>query len=139
MLHAKIVARFADGTTVKGTTNNFQTTGASFYLFPEGDSAPTEIVPASLKAIFFVKSFEGEPEYKERKEFEPDDRLQGRPVEVEFNDGELLTGSISDYNPRTTGFFLFPIDPDSNNQKVFVVNAAVKSVRFVSPEQAATP
>jgi hypothetical protein len=70
---------------------------------------------ADLKAVFFVKKFDGNPDYKERKEFTEKDSPQGRKVEVAFADGEIMQGSVLGYNPKEIGFFLFPVDPLSNN------------------------
>jgi hypothetical protein len=34
------------------------------------------------------------------------------------------------YDPERKGFFVYPIDPKDNNDRVFVVNPAVNSVKF---------
>ena len=84
-----------------------------------------------IKALFFVKSFEGKREYDERKDFIEGDRIQGRKVEVAFIDNEIIRGTTVGYDPQRLGFFLIPIDPDSNNIRIFVVSTAVKSFRFL--------
>jgi hypothetical protein len=50
---------------------------------------------------------------------------------VEFKDGEILAGYTSGYTPTRVGFFVFPADPESNNEKVFILNRATKKVDFV--------
>jgi hypothetical protein len=50
-------------------------------------------------------------------------------VEVTFADGEILVGSTMGYDPNRQGFFLFPVDPKSNNMRVYAVCSAVKQVR----------
>jgi len=62
--------------------------------------------------------------------------VQGRKVEVAFVDGEILQGSVLGYNPKDSGFFLFPSDPKSNNHRVFVVNSAVKNFRYLEDQLA---
>jgi len=94
-----------------------------------------EIRVSDLKAIFFVKSFAGNPNYKERKRFVEGDVAQGRKAEVVFLDGEILQGSVLGYNPKDSGFFLFPSDPKSNNRKVFVLQSAVKKFRYLEKEK----
>ncbi len=84
-----------------------------------------------IKAVFFVKTFEGNKEYNERKEFITGDRVQGRRVEVIFADGEVLRGTTVGYDPQRLGFFLIPVDPDSNNIRIFVISNAVKTFRFL--------
>jgi len=49
---------------------------------------------------------------------------------VTFADGETLAGSTLGYDPNRQGFFVFPVDPTSNNVRVYAVTAAVKGVRY---------
>jgi hypothetical protein len=86
---------------------------------------------SKLKAVFFVKSFTPNPEYHERKAFREGDKHSGRKVEVTFADGDVMQGSVLAYNSQQVGFFLFPVDPLCNNLRVFVINAAVKSFRYI--------
>ena len=66
----KIVVRFADGQIVKGFTQDFHPSRPQFSLWQTVNAAPSErvIVPIPrLKAVFFVKDFNGNPGYRERK------------------------------------------------------------------------
>ena len=74
---------------------------------------------ARLKAVFFVRDFNGNPAYRERKVF--DGAGQGRRVEVTFADGEVIVGTTLNYRPDGQGFFLSPADPAANNTRIFVV------------------
>jgi hypothetical protein len=47
---------------------------------------------------------------------------------VLFTDGELLTGYTLGYDPRRPGFFMMPTDEMSNNDRIYVLRAAVKDV-----------
>ena len=47
-----------------------------------------------------------------------------------------MQGSVLAYDPKGPGFFLFPSDPKSNNQRVFVINSAVKKFRYLKDELA---
>jgi hypothetical protein len=137
----KMVVRFADGKMKKGYSQDFFANKPVFHLIKNitGDSGePEEIRLADLKAVFFVKTFDGDPDYKERKDFTETDSPQGRKVEVAFTDGEVLQGSVLGYNPKEIGFFLFPVDPRSNNLRVFVVNTAVKKIRFLESDSTPT-
>lgn len=134
----KMVVHKADGTIIKGISYNFSPyMNIVFHLEPV-DAAPTdpkavEIRISTLKAIFIVKSFPGNPDYKEKKGFQdPGIHLQpGRKAEIEFSDGEKIYGIIFSFDPKKIGFWLFPIDPSDNNEKVFVVSNMVKEVKFV--------
>jgi len=134
----KLVVRFADGKMKKGYSQDFFANKPVFHLIKNitGDSGePEEIRLADLKAVFFVKTFDGNPDYKERKDFTEQESSQGRKVEVRFADGEILQGSVLGYNPKEIGFFLFPADPNSNNLRAFVVNKAVNKFRYLGSEQ----
>lgn len=139
MESVKIVVRFADGRILKGYSQDFFPNKSVFHLvrnLAKGSANHKEISVSDLKAIFFVKTFAGNPDYKERKNFVEGDIAQGRKVEVAFVDGEILQGSVLGYNPKESGFFLFPPDPKSNNHRVFVANSAVKSFRYLEGELA---
>lgn len=126
---AKIIARFIDGRVLKGHTRNFDPERAIFTLHLIGapqDAEPMPIRLTDLKAVFFVKDFDGEPRYSERKAFITP--APGRRLSVRFNDGEVLVGTSLTYNPLKTGFFLFPADRFSNNDKAFIVAASIAEV-----------
>lgn len=129
----KIVARFRDGRVRKGYTENFFPDKPKFHLRPESTALPgdaEEISLADLKAVFFVRDFSGDRAYKERKTLAEGQKTQGRVVEVTFADGEVVVGTTMGYDPRRPGYFVFPIDPQANNLKVFVVSASVRSSRY---------
>jgi small nuclear ribonucleoprotein (snRNP)-like protein len=129
----KVVVRYVDGRVVKGTTQDFFPNKDRFHLLSDTavPEEPAEVLIRDLKAVFFVKDFGGNPGYNERKEYNNGDKAQGRKVEILFVDGEKLVGSTLGYDPNRLGFFLFPVDPESNNMRVFAVTAAVKSVRYI--------
>jgi hypothetical protein len=133
MKPAKIVARFADGGIKKGYSQDFFPNKAVFHIHndPSGSSKAQDEIPLSkLKAVFFVKTFEGNLDYSERKAFREGEKHSGRKAKITFADGEVMQGSVLAYNPQQVGFFLFPVDPLSNNLRVFVINAAVKSFQY---------
>jgi hypothetical protein len=131
----RIIAGYKDGRRVKGTTSNFNPNGTKFHLSPAGadpSTAPDIIKISELKAIFFVKDFEGNSSYHERKTFGPDSTAYGPKLEVIFQDGEQIQGASANYISDALGFFLAPADPNSNNDRIFVVNDAVKEIRKLS-------
>ena len=129
----KVVVRYADGRIVKGYTRDFLPTNPSFRVHPF-DSGTTmdavDIWVGDLKAVFFVRDFRGDPNYRERKEIFDGAKVIGKVLEVTFKDGEIVVGSSLSYDPERPGFFLFPIDPDWNNLGIFVVSQSVSKVRF---------
>jgi hypothetical protein len=124
----KVVARYADGRIVKGMTADFFPNKDVFHVMTP-DGAPIEIWKKELKALFFVKDLEGDPSYNERKEF--DGAPIGRAIKVTFTDGEVLVGTTTGYQPGRPGFFLEPADPNSNNERCYIVAAATREVTFI--------
>jgi hypothetical protein len=124
----QVVAHYVDGMLLKGTTLDFFPSKPSFHIIT-GDATVHEIHLEDLKAVFFVKELRGSSTYSERKGFFS--RLDpGKKVLVEFVDGEVIFGYTLGYSPKGLGFFMLPGDPDSNNEKVFVVHSATKRVKI---------
>lgn len=123
----RVIAHFLDGQLVKGTTLDFFPTKDRFHITIENGEVH-EIHISQLKAIFFVKSFDGDSDYDEKKGFFTK-QTQGKKILVEFCDGEVLFGYTLSYSTRGLGFFIFPGDPECNNNKVFIVHAATKRVK----------
>lgn len=124
-----LVLHFADGTIRKGTTDNFFPNKEQFHFREKDNNQVEEIQVSALKAVYFVKTFEGNPGYQEKADME---RVGfGKKIRVDFNDGETQLGYTQGYTPARSGFFLFPCDPSSNNDRVFIINAATKEVHFL--------
>jgi hypothetical protein len=128
----KIVVRYVDGDIVKGYTQDFHPSRAQFSLWPSIHAAKSDrlIIPMGrLKAVFFVRDFAGNAQYRERKTFTS--RGHGRRLEVTFHDNETVVGTTLNYRPDGQGFFLIPVDASGNNTRIFVVASAVRRVRFL--------
>jgi len=133
MENVKIVVRFVDGRIIKGSTQDFSPNKPLFHLYPYDTNISKdgiEIFVKDLKAIFFVRDFEGNAQYKERKQFLEGERPSGRMVQIIFNDGEVLVGTTLGYDPKRPGFFLFPPDSQGNNIRVFAVSKAIRKVQY---------
>lgn len=129
-LHNRVVARFADGKVLKGTTQDFAVGRDYFHVIPpEAGGESVRVNLAALKAVFFVKDHTGNKDYNEKKAF--DKPVPGRKLQVTFRDGEVLVGSSTAYDAGRPGFFMTPADPKSNNDRIYVVARAVRSVQFI--------
>ncbi|HKY33471.1 MAG TPA: hypothetical protein VJV23_13135 [Candidatus Polarisedimenticolia bacterium] len=126
----RVVARFQDGRLLKGTTRDFSHNKAEFHILADGDlrAHPVKVRLVDLKAVFFVKSLEGDKNHNEAPL--PDARGQGRRIQVTFKDGEVLDGFTIGYQAGRPGFFLVPADPQGNNLRVYVVSTSVARVVF---------
>ncbi|MEI6703581.1 MAG: hypothetical protein WCL71_08605 [Deltaproteobacteria bacterium] len=124
----KIVIRYPDGRILKGSTADFSPAKSAFHMRVKDSGENLEIKVEHLKAIFFVKDFEGDRNYRKRNDAE---RVgQGRKISVLFKDGEMMVGYSHGFSRERVGFFLVPADSNSNNEKAFIVNAATISVGF---------
>ena len=115
----KVVARYADGRMVKGSTSDFVPTKDAFHVADAAAGAgapPIQIQLGDLKALFFVKDFAGRPSHKTRNEFAQGRAIPGRKIQVVFKDGETLVGTTQGYQPGRPGFFMVPADPDAEHR-----------------------
>ncbi len=98
------------------------------------DAPPAEDIAAirmkNLKAVFFVNTYEGKPEYDDKVDIGPAKR-PGQRVELVFKDGEVMIAYCEGYDPDCQGFFVYPTDLMSNNKRVYVVNSSLKLVTFM--------
>ena len=134
MPQSKIVARYQDGRIVKGFTSDFLPTKDHMHVVPVGaapNAAPNEVSIKDLKAIFFVKDFQGNAQHHDVNEFDPQKPVPGRKLRVVFKDGETLVGTTQGYQPGRPAFFLIPADPAANTERCFVISSATREVSFV--------
>jgi len=131
MFQNKIVVRYRDGRVLKGQTGDFLPTRPVFHLSlldAPPDAKPIDVLISEVKAVFFVKDFTGNPQRNDIREFPAGVPLVGRKIRVEFLDGETLVGTTQGYDASRPGFFVTPVDPDSNNERCFVVARATARV-----------
>ena len=138
----KAVMRFNNGTVLKGYLKEFSPELADLVLEEADTEAVHTIKVEDMKAVFFVKSFAGDSGYVEKKSYGIT-RTKGHRVFIKFKDGESLVGFLegdvpwergfflSKRNSEKKGFFILPVDEDSNNTRVFVVASSVNDVTVV--------
>lgn len=131
----KIVVRYRDGKIKKGHTYDFFPNRPVFHLTAmEGEQEIIEINLSELKALFFVKSFEGSKDHPRFDDQAISERLKTMPglkLEVTFFDGEKMYGTSQGYDPTRKGFFLFLADQDVNDERVFVIKESTISVKVL--------
>lgn len=129
---SRIVVRYMDGRLLKGFSQDFHASRQHFHVSPSinGLVHKPVLVPMSrLKAVFFVRDFEGQPDHVKRQSF--DGPLPGRRIEITFLDDEVIVGATLGYRPDGTGFFITPADSSGNNLRVFVVPGAIRHIRYL--------
>lgn len=143
----KVVAHLRGGEILKGFTDSLPNGDVDALLSEDPISLPTKITlqppdskkPVSvsiqsLKALFFVKTFEGSKDYKEIKFFHAHPPIEGLWVRVRFDDNEATEGIVHNslHHLVQSGFFLKPPDPQSNNQVVYIVKESLREFRVLS-------
>jgi len=124
----KVVARFRDGSLIKGKINNFSINEPYLY-FESIEGEKIKILMEQLKAIFWVKDFEGNK--SRRDKFNSNLKIGGRRIRVKFIDGEYIIGHAFGYSSNHPGIFMVPSDSGSNNIGVFVLKAASERIEFL--------
>ena len=124
-----VVVHSSDGGITKGKTGDFSPNKSFFHLQEEGTDEMKLINVQDLKAIYFVVSLAGDSTVNDKNDVER--AGFGRKIKVQFRDGEVQFGFTQGYTPNRPGFFVSPCDPDSNNERIFVVTAATEKVQFI--------
>jgi hypothetical protein len=131
-MSARVVARYTDGRLLKGISMDVDPGRPTFHVRPPEGRA-VEVSLADLKALFFVRTLEGNPAHNEVRKPDPaDSRARGSTiVSLRFADGEEMVGLTIRYPPNRPYFFIVPVDATSNNIRILVNRAAVVSMEEV--------
>jgi Family of unknown function (DUF6982) len=125
----RFIAHFTDGSVAKGFTQDLVPGNPTFHLVLADTGERRQILLQDLKAVFAVKSFDGDSERQDVQEGERPG--YGKKIRVVFKDGEEIVGYTNGYAPERPAFFLFPVDAESNNARILVVNRFVEQAAFV--------
>ena len=134
----RVIVRFANGTTLRGYFSPEDAQGLKNNLLDRvairnvvGKLEDVEV--SGLKAIFFVKSFEGSQDYSEFKVFTHQPSGKGVWVRIHFHDGEVMEGIAPNSLGTFAGkvFSLTPPDPQSNNETVIVSKNCLKDMQIL--------
>jgi len=128
----KVVARFRDGNILKGFTHDFFPNKDVFHISStERGKDLKEVLVPDLKALFFVKSFEGKKGHREHDHPDVVQKLSktaGIKLKIVFADGERMLALTQGYESGRKGFFVFSADPEGNWERAFVLKQATKEV-----------
>ncbi|MGH7702301.1 MAG: DUF6982 domain-containing protein [Gemmatimonadales bacterium] len=122
----QVVARYQDGRLVKGTSLDVDPNRPTCHVRLVAGTA-VEVKLQELKALYFVRSLEGNRDHQEGTQVEAaDPRTHGSvQVALRFQDGERLVGLTNRYPPNKPYFFVVPVDAKSNNVRILVNRKAV--------------
>lgn len=134
-----VVLHYRNGKILKGQLKDFSQKAEAISFKMSGSNKSSSIKMSDLKAIFFVKTFEGNAKHRERKLYSTRNTHM-KKIYVKFKDGESLAGYLegsipwdkgfflSGKEPERKGFFLIPADEGSNNLKIFVVHSSIEDI-----------
>jgi len=125
----KVVVRFKNNSVLKGKTNNFFP-NKSFFHLEQLNNEVVEIHLEQLKAIFFVKDFEGDKGHVHA--YNDSVAGGGRKIKIQFLDGETVVGFTTGYSPDRQGFYMVPADLKGNNERIFIVKSATAKIEMAS-------
>ena len=132
MTQHKVVIHFRDGKILKGHTSDFMPTKDLFHVTKMEDHKEIiEVSTCLLKAVFFVKTFMGDKNHPTHEIFSMENFTfddDSPKVSVHFLDGEVMYGMTNGYDPKRKGFFLFPADKKTNNERIFIIKESTTSV-----------
>jgi len=129
MITNHVVARFRDGTTLKGISLNVDPAKPTCHVRGD-DQKVAEVRFLDLKALFFVKNPDGNSAHHEATDPTPGDPrlVGGHRIAVRFEDGETIVGVSNRFPPLGKNFYMLPIDPKSNNLRILVNRAATVAI-----------
>ncbi len=130
----KVIVRTRDGEVIPGFANQDRINKKTLKVITQQGKEQTFSID-KLKAVFFVKDFQGNPEYDEIKFLNKQSVSSMIWVRVEFFDGEVLEGKIANNMELicSPGFYLSPSDQDTNNKRVYVIKSSLKNFTVLCP------
>lgn len=94
---------------------------------------PLQVALSDIKAVFFVKSFRGDPKRKSLRFYTNGPSVGAIWAEIRFKDNEIIEAMIdnSAQHLMGDGFWLRPSDTGSNNLLVYVQKSAIANYRVL--------
>ncbi|HBF43117.1 MAG TPA: hypothetical protein DDW42_05700 [Desulfobacteraceae bacterium] len=125
----KVVIHLLDGNTIKGTAQS-PSLSDEIITVHTVDNEFKKIKADKVKAVYFVKDWEGNPEYSEKTTVPSEKETYSNVIQLEFKDGEIIEARIQ-YLPPTKGFYIIPPDANSNNKRIYVRRSALKEIKII--------
>ncbi|HEY2934584.1 MAG TPA: hypothetical protein VGK99_22840 [Acidobacteriota bacterium] len=129
----KVIVRTRDGKVTAGFAREDTIKDEVGILTRQGKDEVFNI--EDIKAIFFVKDFDGDPKHEEFKFFTKQPISEKIWVRVELVDGEILEGAVKNNVDLQNlhGFYLWPSDKDANNEIAYIPRSFVRRLTILSP------
>jgi hypothetical protein len=124
----QVVGRYLDGRVVKGSTTDFHPDRDEFHLTPPAGGDAERVPTQGMKALFFVRSLEGNPDRPDSREFPALNGVARTRLWLRFRDGERMAAWPVSPIQGKDGFWVLPTDRDSNLEKVYVFRRSLVEV-----------
>jgi hypothetical protein len=124
----EVVLHYRDGKTRRGRLIREFSPGDKAVEMTTSDGDDVRAEFENLKAVFFIKDPRKRDLEVQISEMEMLRPAGGASARVEFFDGEVVHGRVAQYSVKEHGFFLYPSSPESNNERIFVVVQALKTL-----------
>jgi len=127
----KVIVRTRDKRVFRGFSKSDLINDQVHLIDAKGNQQDFEL--SDLKAIFFVKDFDGDSSYRTVRFVRGTSVPQWLWAQATFFDGEVIEGRVRNqmslFEPR--GVFLWLSDEEDNNEVVFVVRSSLRDFRIV--------
>lgn len=127
----KAIVRRYDKEPLAGYVNPFSYLQSGGVELISAQGNVSSIPYEDIKSISFVRDFDSRE--ADRRVFNTRPRIEGLWVSFQFRDGEVLEGVMPNnlLQVEQQGFTVIPPDPYSNNQRIFIPRAAVRTVEVL--------
>jgi Family of unknown function (DUF6982) len=129
----RAVVKYANGTILKGHAASLFRFSRVVEFVPLDEQDPVQINVREIKAIFFVKTFQGR-KFSLVKSRERSNVL-GRRGNVIFRDGEKVEGFVQAYNHQDPLVQVVPVSLNSNNEMIFCSRAAIDKIDWLDKKK----
>ncbi len=133
MFDEAMVVHYRDGRTLTGWGGNFFPTEGEIYVKDMLENV-VRVDLSQVKVVCFVRKLDPD----RRETHRPAAPLlyqavPGNHIDIVFRDGERMEAVGSLTKLPSHGFFVTPLNPNSNNLQVYVNPAEVRSLRIQTP------
>jgi len=128
----KLVIQTKAGSVVRGYLKSQSLARGKLYVTTL-ESQDIAVDVEKLKAIFFVRDFDGDKKYFEQKLLEEEPERKGLRVRIRFEDNETMEG-VTDNSLeliQSPGFFFWPADAGANNALIYIVKSALVGFKII--------
>jgi len=121
----KVILRYLEGPVLRAYAPFFEE-GSDPVPAADISGMPLFVPLSQLKAVFFVRTFTGHPDYDNPATLDAvPSQGSGRLVLVRFSDGERVLGEVHDKTDTAKGFYLTVLDPEDNNLLIYINPASL--------------